>query len=213
MRRLTACVVICSYLSLLGFGLFSHVVGYKQSDHVGMYFIIWDMYCGWCAHEVRHHIIAEGESGQYYEVTPAPWGEFSPYASIDRHHYDGMGSFTGTLATHILDHTEHEPIAEVTLVEEAWSKKYNIPDEMYLAQNEVPKQKRTYFRSRSTLSPTGEFRQRGLDWIGWLSYQAVVNNPRLQQKMKGQPFVSSESYVPANRVRQASHETTDASPQ
>ncbi len=213
MRRLMACVFIGSYLSLLGFGLISHVLGYKQSDHVGMYFIIWDMYCGWCGHEVRHHIIAEGESGEYYEVTPAPWGEFTPFGSIDRHHYDGYAAFTGTLATHILAHTDHEPITEITLVEEAWSKKYNMPDEMYLSQNEVPKQKRTYFRSRSVLSPTGEFRHRTIDWTGWLAHQALSDNPRLTQNLKGQPFMLSESLATPVRIQQVHHETEDSPPQ
>ena len=213
MRRLMAWVVISSYLSLLGFGLFSHALGYKQTDHVAMYFIIWDMYCGWCGHEIRHHIIAEGESGQFYEVTPAPWGEFTPCATIERHHYDGTASFTGAIARHILDHTEHEPITEVTLVEEAWSKKYNLPDEMYLAQNEVPKEKRSYYRTRSVLSPEGEYRQRTLDWTNWLSYQALTNNPRLQQKMMGQPFMLSETFATPTRIQQASHTTEETSPQ
>ena len=66
MRRWMACGVIGTYLLVLVFGLFSHALGYKSTEHVGMYFLVWDMYCGWCGYEVRHHVIAQGESGQYY---------------------------------------------------------------------------------------------------------------------------------------------------
>ena len=120
MRRLIACGVIGVYLFALAFGVFSHAVGYKSSSHVGMYFIVWDMYCGWSGYEVRHHIIAEGESGKYYELTPPPWGEFVPFGSAERHHYDGSTVYTGQITAHILAHTDHEPITQVVLVEESW---------------------------------------------------------------------------------------------
>jgi len=207
MRRLIACAVIGTYLSMLAFGLFSHALGYKSTDHVGMYFLIWDMYCGWCGHEVRHHIIAEGESGQYYEVTPPPWGEFVPFGSAERHNYDGSASFTGTIAAHILEHTDHEPIAQLLLVEEAWSKKYNLPDSIYLSRYEEPKEKRTYFRPRLLMSPDGTIRERNLDWTGWLSNQAVVDNPRLQKNMLGQPFLMSDTFASPVTIQRANHET------
>ena len=213
MRRLMACGVIGSYLLMLGFGLFSHALGYKSTDHVGMYFLIWDMYCGWCGHEIRHHIIAKGESGQFYEVTPPPWGEFVPFGSAERHHYDGSASFTGAIVSHVLEHTDHEPITDVVLVEEAWSKKYNLPDSIYLSRYEEPKAKRSYFRSRLVLTPDGELRERNLDWTGWLSHQAVVDNPRLQKNMMAQPFLMSESFASPVIIQRVNHSTEDVPPE
>jgi hypothetical protein len=190
MRRWMAGGCIGTYLLILVFGLMSHALGYQTNSHVGMYFIVWDMYCGWCGYEVRHHIIAQGDSGQYYEVTPAPWGEFVPFGSAERHHYDGAASFTGTIAAHILDHTDHEPITEVSLIEEAWSKKYNLPESIYERRYETPREKQSYFRTRVLLSSDGTVRDRSYDWTSWLSHQAVIDNPRLQKDMAGRPFLT-----------------------
>ena len=202
MRRWMAGGFIGTYLLMLVFGLFSHALGYKSSSHVGMYFLVWDMYCGWCGYEVRHHIIAQGESGQYYEVTPPPWGEFVPFGSAERHHYDCSAAFTGTIAAHILDHTDHEPITEVSLIEEAWSKKYNLPDSIYESRYEAPNQKQSYFRTRVLLSSDGTVRERYFDWTSWLSHQAVIDNPRLQQDMASRPFLSLQG------VQRVNHNTT-----
>ncbi len=76
MRRGIVIGFIVCYLLVLGFGIFSHALGYKSTDHVGMYYLIWDMYCGWSGYEYRQHLVAQGVSGQQYELTPAP-GESS----------------------------------------------------------------------------------------------------------------------------------------
>ncbi len=41
MRRGIVIGFIVCYLLVLGFGIFSHALGYKSTDHVGMYYIIW----------------------------------------------------------------------------------------------------------------------------------------------------------------------------
>lgn len=205
MRRWIAISVIVSYLSVLGFGIFSHALGYKSTQNVGMYYIIWDMYCGWCGYELRQHLVAEGVSGKYYELTPAPWTEFVPFGSADRHNYDGNAFFTWTLASHILDHTEHEEIAEIILVEEAWSKKYNLPDAYYQARYEEPKKKRSYYRQRVVLSPDGEVRMKVLDWCNFQGFLAVSDNPRLIRDMANQPYMMSDGMI--SPVIQASHKT------
>jgi hypothetical protein len=84
---------------------------------------------------------------------------------------------------------------------------------MYLAQNEVTKQPRSYFRSRSVMSPQGEYRKRTVDWANWLAHQAVVDNPRLQKKMQGQPFMTSDSFATPMRIQQVNHSTEDAPPE
>jgi len=142
-------------------------------------------------------------------VTPSPWGEFVPFGSAARHHYDSSASFTGAIASHILEHTDHEPIAEIMLVEEAWSKKYNIPDSIYLSRYEEPKAKRSYFRPRILLTPDGEIRERNIDWTGWLAHQAVIDNPRLQKNIQEQPFLMSNSIASPMSIQQANHSTSD----
>lgn len=204
MRRIAACTVIVTYLAVLGFGLISHAVGFKSTDHVGMYFLIWDMYCGWSGYELRHHLVAEGASGQYYELTPVPWGEFTPFGSAPRTSYDNSASFTDAIARHVLEHTEHEEITQIILVEEAWSKKYNLPDTLWSRYYEEPKEPRSYYRTRAVLNSRGEFRERFLDWGGWLAYRSITDNPRLQQKMAGRPFLTTEQFGPSS-VRPVSH--------
>lgn len=205
MRRGIVIGFIVCYLLVLGFGIFSHALGYKSTDHVGMYYIIWDMYCGWSGYEYRQHLVAQGVSGQQYELTPAPWGEFVPFGSTVRHNYDGSAVFTDTLASHILDHTEHEEIAHVWLIEEAWSKKYNLPDSAYEARYEEPKQKRSYYRTRLALAPDGKILDRYLDWAGFQNYLAITDNPRLVRDMASQPFMTDDGMI-SPTIRQTGHQ-------
>lgn len=205
MRRGIVIGFIVCYLLVLGFGIFSHALGYKSTDHVGMYYIIWDMYCGWSGYEYRQHLVAQGVSGQQYELTPAPWGEFVPFGSTVRHNYDGSAVFTDTLASHILDHTEHEEIAHVWLIEEAWSKKYNLPDSVYEARYEEPKQKRSYYRTRLALAPDGKIIDRYLDWAGFQNYLAIADNPRLVRDMASQPFMTDDGMI-SPTIRQTGHQ-------
>jgi len=205
MRRGIVIGLIVCYLMTLGFGIFSHALGYKSSDHVGMYYIIWDMYCGWSGYEMRQHVVAEGVSGQLYELTPVPWGEFVPFGSAERHNYDGMASFTGPMAKHVLAHTEHEEIVQIRLIEEAWSKKYNLPDSLYEARYEEPKQKRSYYRTRLVLTPDGEIVNRYLDWTGLQNYMAVTDNPRLVRDMASQPFMTTDGML-SPVIQKVSHE-------
>ena len=66
-----------------------------------MYFVVWDMFCGWSAHSSELHLIAEGESGDFYRLTPAPWGDFVPFATAPRQDYDAHNMFTGKIAANI----------------------------------------------------------------------------------------------------------------
>jgi hypothetical protein len=212
MRRVMVCGFIGTYLLMLVFGLFSHALGYKSTDHVGMYFLVWDMYCGWGGYEIRHHIIAEGESGQYYDVTP-PWGEFVPFGSAGRHDYDASTSFTAVIAEHVLNHTDHEPMTEIILVEEAWSKKYNLPASIYESRYEEPLEKRSYFRPRVVLSSDGEIRERCLDWTSWLAHQALADNPRLQRDIANRPFMMQDQFSSPEKVRRVNYTTTEDAPE
>ena len=61
MKRYLTHAMIVAYLGALAFGLFAHTFKFKNYAHPGMYFIVWDMFCGWSGYDVRNHMIAEGE--------------------------------------------------------------------------------------------------------------------------------------------------------
>jgi hypothetical protein len=179
---------IGAYLCLLSWGVFSHAVSFMSGSHPAMYFVVWDMFCGWSAYSSRYHVLAEGESGQWYEVAPAPWGEFVPYGKLGRHHYDSFCAHLERTALNTLEHTAHEPITRVFIVEESWAKKYNMPDHIWQARHEErkprPEEITRYYRVRRVLAGDGTPQH---SFTGWFDYQgnlALSDNPRLIQEMR-----------------------------
>jgi hypothetical protein len=81
------------------------------------------MFCGWNAYDQRTHLIAESESGRYYEVSE-PWGAFRPYGKLGRIQYDVYNHMVSKHIDHILSHTKHEPVNRVFVVQEFWPKQY-----------------------------------------------------------------------------------------
>jgi len=193
-RRAAACFIVC-YLGILGYGLSAHTIGYKTYAHLGMYFIVWDMYCGWSGWETRSQILAEGESGQYYDVGTPPWGEVCVYGEPDRRHYDIYGLHPYRLASNVARHTEHEPFVRYLVIEEAWSKKYNLPDRLWAQRFEEPKQQRIYRRIRSAYEGDGECIASHPSFSNWLMGLALGDNPRLQKDMTiHTPFMTAEQF-------------------
>ncbi|MCA8999244.1 MAG: hypothetical protein KDA80_19785 [Planctomycetaceae bacterium] len=204
MKRRLINLFIAGYLGLLGYGLFTHFVGYKTYSHLGMYFLVWDMFCGWDTFENRHHLIAEGESGQYYDVSP-PWPELRPFGADRRFHYDHSAVYCGRIAANVLRQTEHEPIVRVLAVDEVWSKKYNLPDSLWERRYEEPREKRSYYYIRGIYETNGAVAQRHLDWTNHLSYQALIDNPRLREDIsRSRPYLTSDSFSSSNpyQIRQ-----------
>jgi len=195
MARRAAIAFIVGYLGILGYGLSAHTIGYKTYAHLGMYFVVWDMYCGWSGWETRTQILAEGESGQYYDVGKPPWGEVCVYGEPDRRHYDIYGFHHFRLADHVARHTEHEPFVRYVVVEEAWSKKYNLPESLWAQRFEEPKEPRTYRRIRAALAGNGECIASNASFSNWLQGIALGNNPRLQKDMTiHTPFMTTDQY-------------------
>ncbi|MCA9029812.1 MAG: hypothetical protein KDA66_03330 [Planctomycetaceae bacterium] len=190
MKRAAACVFIAGYLCALVFGVFSHLTSFHAHDRLEMYFLVWDMYCGWDAYETRRHLIAEGESGTCYELTPAPWGDFAPYGSADRATYDYLGNHSGRLANNVLRHTEHEPIVCVHLVDECWPKKYNLPEAVWNKHYEEEQQRPAYYYLRASYDPDGGVINLNTDWKNYLITESIKDNPRLRTEYAvGQPFM------------------------
>ena len=113
LKRWLAGAFIVAYLSALGLGVVSHALAFQQNAHPMMYFVVWDMFCGWSAYASRTHVIAEGESGKFYRLTPTPWGEYHPYSDLGRQHYDPFSSHCQRIGTNVLRHTRHEPISRM----------------------------------------------------------------------------------------------------
>ena len=195
MARRVAVAFIACYLGVLGYGLTAHTIGYRTYAHVGMYFVVWDMYCGWNGWESRTQILAEGESGTYYDVGTPPWGETCVYGTPDRRHYDSNGLHSITIGENVVKHTEHEPIVRYVVVEEAWAKKYNLPDYLWSQRYEEPKEARHYCRIRSAFQGDGQCIVSNGNFSNWLLAKALGDNPRLQQDLQVHtPFMTTGAF-------------------
>jgi hypothetical protein len=160
-----------------------------------MYFFVWDMFCGWAAFETRYHIVGEGESGTYYWLTPCPWGDFRPYGDLSRTHYDYYGNGLVRMGMNTLRHTTHEPIVRMFSIEEAWPKKYNLPDHLWEIRFSEPKDPISYFWVRGIYSTDGEQLDRRPDYLAQLFIDAVYSNPRLQaDSHRGRPMFAVNPY-------------------
>ncbi len=211
MKRWIPQVVIVGYLSVLMYGLFCHALYYKINQHPAMYWIVWDMYCGWSAYETRNHVIGEGESGQYYELAPGPWGSFKPHGDAERRHYDYTGLHSVSLALNTLRHTEHEPMARLLIVEETWPRKYNLSDELWARRYTEPKDKQSYYQMRAIYTPDGRLTHEWPSWLTRVSQECVLDNPRLLADMKkGRPFYAVEPGASRSRVVPTAYELPTA---
>ena len=190
MKRWFCSLFICCYLTALSFGIFSHAMGVHNTSHPAMYFVIWDMFCGWSAYSTRSHIIAEGESGKYYELSPGPWGEFRPYGPLDRIQYDTFSRGVSPAAKLALKYTDHEPITRILVIEESWSKRYNLNEEAWQVRYEgQPRDVQKYYHLRGVLDSEGEFLFYRQNWLSSVYNQTLFANPRLQAEQHlGKPF-------------------------
>jgi hypothetical protein len=199
MKRWITHATIALYLGVLVFGLCCHAVGFYAHSHPLMYFCVWDMYCGWSAFESRYHVLGQAYSGQYYELVPAPWGEFRPFGEPGRQNYDNQARFLTRMALTTLRHTEHEPIHQIVVIEEAWSKKNNLPDELWALRHQEPKDPYSYFHLRVVAGEDGRVLKRFPEWSTMLSNHALTSNPRLMSDVsKGHSFFALDRPQPAN---------------
>jgi hypothetical protein len=124
-------------------------------------------------------VVGEGESGQYYELAPGPWGDFHPFGRIGRQHYDTYCTNGIRIAQNCLKHTAHEPMTRIFVVEQEFAKKYNIPDDQYQAYYGKPKEPRVYSHVRFVLTPEGRVTQSQPNWLSYQYRLGVCDNPRL----------------------------------
>ena len=178
-RRIVSGLFIGAYLSWLSWGIVAHVLKMGLNGNTLGYYVVWDMFCGWQAYDNRTHIIAQGHSGQYYEVR-APWGEFKPFGNVPRVHYDVTNNLVAKHIRHVLKNTAHEPIDRVYVVQEIWPKQFNIPDSLWSRYFDEPLDRISYFHLRAICSDRGNILNSYPDWYAMQTLNAVADNPRLQ---------------------------------
>jgi hypothetical protein len=197
MKKWLTSSVIVVYLTALSWGIVSHAVEYKNGSHPVMYFLVWDMFCGWTGYAGRIQIVGEGESGKYYELAPGPWGAFTPFGNIGRRHYDVTGVRGAKLAHNTLNHTRHEPMTRIFVIEESWAKKYNLPDHLWNERFDEPKKLYRYYHVMHSFSIDGALLESNGTWLNRQYVLSVTSNPRLaQDSRKGKPI-----YAYRNRPR------------
>jgi hypothetical protein len=193
MKRILVVAFIVGYIAVLTFGNACHLLRYGVGSHPMMYMIVWDMFCGWSAYDMRAKIIAEGESETYYDLTQAPWGELHAYGHIGREHYDHLNSHGGTIALNVLKHTSHEPIVRIIVLDECWTKKLNLPDSVWSMRYDEPKNWHTYYHVRQVLLPDGTVSKWNDCFLTYQMRRMAMDNPRLvQQSLTGRPMFLNE---------------------
>jgi hypothetical protein len=183
-KRWIATAVISGYLGILGLGLASHILNVGTSSHPLMYYIVWDMFCGWSAYANETHVIGEGESGRFYQLAPGPWGEIIPYGSQGRQHYDSFMNHVGGIAMNTLRHTDHEPIVRYYIVEQMWAKKYDLSDWVWNNSYSEPKDRQHYCQLRGEFNGSGMLLRRYPSWLDSQAMQIMTDNPKIQAEMR-----------------------------
>lgn len=184
MRRWCIGLFIATYLTALSGGVICHALSVGTGCHPAMYFLVWDMYCGWGAYDSNYRAIAEGVSGTFYDLEPAPWGTFKPYNTRDRYQYSTSIGWMAHAASHVLDLTDHEPIARVFVVEENWAKQFNLPDYVWKARYNIPKHPYRYTKVRIEMDGTGAIVNSYSNWVEMQGQMMIADNPRLQQNVR-----------------------------
>jgi hypothetical protein len=207
MKRIAVPLFIVAYLGVLVLGLLSHALKYNTYKHPAMYFIVWDMFCGWSAYETRIHVIGEGASGNYYQLTPGPWGAVKPFGNHDRRTHDYNGTYVVNMAQNTLRQTSHEPMVRVLVVDEAWPRKFNLPDNLWVRRYSEPKDPMSYFQVRRITTPDGEVIQNQPAWLSRVAMDCLMDNPRLRRDMsEGRQYYAIHPDHARGRVTPASFE-------
>jgi hypothetical protein len=183
MKRTFAIAFIVGYLSLLTYGNACHILRHNTGNHPLMYMIVWDMFCGWTAYDSRVHIIAEGESETFYDLSTPPWGEIHAFGYVGRGNYDSFNNHSGTLAMNVLNHTSHEPIRRILVIEEVFAKKLNLPDHVWNLRYDIPKDPKKYYHIRQEMLGDGTLVSKFPCKLTMEGNRMTLDNPRLQNEM------------------------------
>ena len=182
-KLLLASAFITSYVGILSWGIVAHALKVGLCGNTLTYFVVWDMFCGWSAWDSRTHVIAEGASGEFYDIRE-PWGEFHPFGHVARIHYDNTNILLPKHIDNVLSHTEHEPIDRVFVIEEVWPKQYNLPPKLYQHYFGRANDKLSYFHLRAVCQDNGAVITSYPDWYTQQALNAIYDNPRLRRQSR-----------------------------
>lgn len=189
MRRWIVCTFIVAYASVLSFGIACQTLRMGTTMHPAMYFIVWDMYCGWNAYNHKYRAVAEGVSGQFYDLNPAPWGAFRPFNTLDRLQSIGLSNNQARVTRLVANNTQHEPFTRMFVIEEAWAKQFDLPEYIWKASNAI--QRSPYYYTKVVLeqSGDGEITMADGPWLDSQSQMMLADNPRIEQEIRAsRPF-------------------------
>ncbi len=195
MKSVLTILFIGAYLGALSFGAVGHALKVGLCGNTLSYLVVWDMFCGWTAWDSRTHLVAEGASGQFYDLRE-PWGEFHPFGHVARIHYDHTNHLLPRHINNVLRHTAHEPIERVFAIEEVWPKQYNLPPDLYDQYFGRPNDKMSYYHLRVVCANDGTPLQIFPDWHAEQKLKAVYDNPRLRRQSANATSLFSTLYNP-----------------
>ena len=195
MQKWAAGTFVACYMTVLAAGIVGHTLKVGLVRNTLSYFVVWDMFCGWAAYDVRTHVIAESSDGRYFDVRE-PWGEFRPFGSLGRLQYDFSTQLAPKFIPHVLERTDHPPIDCVYLVEEAWPKQFNLPESLWESHFGGEPDKTTYFHLRAVCGADGRYLNVFPEWLQQQKLNSIADNPRLQREVSQARSSFGMLYVP-----------------
>lgn len=196
MRRRCVVFFISGYFFMLLLGVSAQVAQMSGNRHPAMYFFVWDMYCGWTAYSTKYRVIAEGVSGKFYDLNPAPWGTFRPYNTQDRIQFLGGADTIGQIGVHTAARTNHEPLSRMFVIEEVWAKQFDIPDYIWRERFQIPKEPYKYTKVRVEMAGDGSVTQLHPSWLDTQAQMMLADNPRLKEDVnRTRPFWVVDEYA------------------
>jgi hypothetical protein len=210
MRRWCIGLFIAAYLTTLTGGIVCQALRVGMTAHPAAYFIMWDMYCGWAAYNSKYRAIAEGVSGAYYDLDPAPWGTFRPFNTQGRFQYSTSTVWMAKAAAHTVKRTEHEPIARIFVVEQSWAKQFDLPDYIWKTRYNVAKQPYRYSSIRVEMDGSGNVVKTYPNWVEVQTQLMIADNERIQKQIRdSRPFWMVDEYKSnGNRYFQQEEQNT-----
>ena len=179
--RLAVNSLIAGYLGSLAIGLALHAWQLPGHNTLPGYFVVWDMFCNWTGYENRVRFIGEGESGRHYDLLAADIHSPRLHGSEHRAHYDYSGRHTPLVASRVAERSRHEPLTRIFVMEESWSKQFNLSPRLYEQTHGCRQPDRVVHRHlRGILAPNGRVLQTQASWFVCQQQEAMLANPALQ---------------------------------
>lgn len=132
-----------------------HLLG-DSGSHPNAYFFTWDMFPGYATESSRRQFLGETQNGKVIRLLPDPshhfyWGINGDVRRIDVDRR--LANFRPALIQRVARYNTEHPdnlITRVTIVEQYWPAKFNLPDDLYHSTYGEPNPHRKYWRLINT---------------------------------------------------------------